>query len=35
MLGVERMILLWLSGKGDGVGGVGVIVEEELCKKGE
>ena len=24
---------LWWSGKGDGVGGVGVMVKEELCKK--
>ena len=24
---------LWWSGKGDDVGGVGVIVKEELCKK--
>ena len=24
---------LWWSGKGDGVGGVGVMVKEELCEK--
>ena len=23
----------WWSGKGDGVGGVGVMVNEELCEK--
>ena len=34
MLGVKgRRCKLWLSGKGDGVGGVGVIVKEELCEK--
>ena len=24
---------LWRSGKGDGVGGVGAMVKEELCEK--
>ena len=24
---------LWWSGKGDGVGGMGVMVKEELCEK--
>ena len=24
---------LWWSGKGDGVGGVGVMMKEELCEK--
>ena len=34
MLGMKgRRYKLWWSGKGDGVGGVGVIVKEELCKK--
>ena len=28
-----RRYKLWLSGKGDGVGGVGVVVKEELCEK--
>ena len=28
-----RRYRLWLSGKGDGVGGVGVKVKEELCEK--
>ena len=33
MLGLEgRRCKLWWFGKGDGVGGVGVIVMEELCK---
>ena len=34
MLGMEgrRYKLLW-SGKGDGVGGVDVMVKEELCEK--
>ena len=27
-----RKYRLWLSGKGDGVGGVGVMVKEELCE---
>ena len=29
----ERRYKLWRSGKGDGVGGVGVMVKEELCEK--
>ena len=34
MLGMKgRRYKLWLSGKGDGIGGVGVIVKEELCEK--
>ena len=28
-----RRYRLWWSGKGDGVGGVGVMVKEELCAK--
>ena len=28
-----RRYKLWWSGKKDGVGGVGVVVKEELCKK--
>ena len=28
-----RRYKLWWSGKGDGVGGVGVMVKEELCEK--
>ena len=24
---------MWWSGKGDGVGGVGVMVKEEVCEK--
>ena len=28
-----RRYKLWWSGKGDGVGGVGVLAIEELCKK--
>ena len=28
-----RRYKLWWSGKGNGVGGVGVIVKEELCEK--
>ena len=34
MLGVKgmRYRLCW-SGKGDGVGGVGVMMKEELCEK--
>ena len=28
-----RRYKLWLSGKGDGVGGVRVMVKEELCEK--
>ena len=38
MLGIDaRRYNLWCSGKGDGVGGVGVMVKEELGerKKGE
>ena len=27
----ERKCKLWWSGKGDGVGGVGVMVKDELC----
>ena len=34
MLGMKgRRYKLWWSGKGDGVGGAGVIVKEELCEK--
>ena len=34
MLGIKgRGYRLWWSGKGDGVGGVGVMVKEELCEK--
>ena len=34
MLGMKgRRYKLWLSGKGDGVGGVGIMVNEELCEK--
>ena len=34
MLGMKgRRCKLWLSGKGDGVGGVGVMMKEELCEK--
>ena len=34
MLGMkERKYKSWWSGKGDGVGGVGVMVKEELCEK--
>ena len=29
----KRYNLLWWSGKGDGIGGVGVMVKEELCEK--
>ena len=33
MLGMNgRIYKLWWSGKGDGVGGVGVLVKEELCE---
>ena len=28
-----RRYKLWWSGKGDGVGGVGVMVKEELCER--
>ena len=28
----RRRYMLWWSGKGDGVGGVGVMVKEELCE---
>ena len=27
----ERRYKVWWSGKGDGVGGVGVMVKKELC----
>ena len=30
---VGRRCRLWWSGKGDGVGGMGVMVKEELCEK--
>ena len=34
MLGMKgRRCKLWLSGKGDDIGGVGVMVKEELCEK--
>ena len=34
MLGIEgRKYKLWWFGKGDGVGGAGVMVMEELCEK--
>ena len=34
MLGMKgRRYRLWWSGKGDGVGGVGVMVKEEMCIK--
>ena len=34
VLGMEgRRCKLWWSAKGDGVGGVGVMVKEELCEK--
>ena len=34
MLGIKgRRYGLWWSGKGDGVGGVGDMVKEELCEK--
>ena len=34
MSGMEgRRYKLWWSGKGDGVGGVGVVVKEKLCEK--
>ena len=34
MLGVKgRRYKLWWSGKGDGVGGVGVMVKTGLCEK--
>ena len=34
MLGMKReKYMLWWSGKRDGVGGVGVMVKEELCEK--
>ena len=28
-----RRYKLWRSGKGDGVGGVGVMVKEQICEK--
>ena len=31
---IGRRYKLWCSRKGDGVGGVGVMVKEELCEKG-
>ena len=35
MLGIKgRRYKLWRSGKGDGVGGMGVMVKEEPCQKG-
>ena len=34
MLGMKgRRYKLWWSGKGDGVGGDGVMVKEEMCEK--
>ena len=34
MLGIKgRGYKLWWSGKGDGVGGVRVMMKEELCEK--
>ena len=34
MLGMKgRRYEMWWSGKGDGVGRVGVMVKEELCEK--
>ena len=34
MLGMKgKRYKLWCSGKGDGLGGVGVVVKEELCEK--
>ena len=33
MLVIKRRYKQWWSGKGDGVGGVGIIVKEELCEK--
>ena len=34
MLGTKgRRYKLWWSAKGDGVGGVGVMVKEESCEK--
>ena len=34
MLGMNcRRYKLWWSAKGDGVGGLGVMVKEELCEK--
>ena len=34
MLGLKgKRYKLWWSEKGDGVGGVGVVVKEELCEK--
>ena len=34
MLGMRgKRYMLWWFGKTDGVGGVGVIVKEELCEK--
>ena len=34
MLGIKgRKCKLWWSGKGDGVGGVGVLVKEKLCER--
>ena len=34
MLGMKgRRYELWWSGKGDGIGGVGVMVKEERCYK--
>ena len=34
MVGMKgRRYKQWWSGKGDGVGGVGVMVKEELCEK--
>ena len=34
MLGMKgRRYKLWWSGKGDGVGGVGIMIKEELCKE--
>ena len=34
ILGMKgRRYKLWWSGKGDGVGGVGAMVKEELCEK--
>ena len=33
MLGIKGMRYMLLCRKGDGVGGVGVMVKEELCEK--
>ena len=29
----DRRYKMWLSGNNDGIGGVGILVKEELCEK--